>query len=1065
VRLKKPLCGALSACLVFCAAFSVSVFAPHAAGTADAVLFFDDFTGAGTTSSRGWSTNCVVEDGAVRLSHSGINNAFLTGVSGFSAWTDYTVTATATITQTRPETVTASTAVFAIAGRYSGTRVSDPAYQFRISYNRNTAKWQANLVSSTAAGTNLATKDITGKADFHQSLTLKMEFSGSDITCFINGESILTYGSATAHTAGTAGMLLANGYDTLVDRFFVTKPGGNTVPEDAIFFDDFEQQTAAVLRGWSREIPVTDGQATLSHFPGQITNAHLTGVSGSAAWMDYVIEAKVTVTELRPETVTATGATFALAGHYNGTDSAVGSYQFRIQQSTRTRAWSAMFVTSTAAGVNIDSKAVSGLENNVPFNLKMVFSGTDIYCYINGTLTLSCENAELHTAGTAGMLIANCFDTNVDDFLVREVTVDDIPPVDHTPDGQLFFDDFSAGTAPSSRGWGSDPVVADNRLHLVPGGLSSVYLRNFPGANDWVNYAAEADLAVSAMGEMSGNTSAAAICARTSGTGNGYELGLCFMAAGGSYWRLYDRTNGVELARSAAVGLERGTVYHVKMLLFGNQIVCFADDVLLFNLELADDYHESGSVGLRTSGLEALVDYVLVRELNDGELPPLPLPSVPPEKPEGAWFWDDFGDASPASARGWSSDREVIEEKMRLTTSATSAYLTRLESATVWTDYVVQANVTVNTTDVLTSSTAAVSLAGRAPSSSGGYEFGICFSATSSYLRLYDRANAKIIATNYDYLLERGKTYQLRSVFFRDRVLCYLNGRLVFNVIDSGNAVGTIGLRVAQYGADFDNVLVRGVTEDDLVPLPQPTPEGELWFFDDFNDADTMTEKGWNRDTVAISDGRVTLTDPDWTLFLTGVPGCFTWQNYIVETFVTLEKDSPFLGTGSTAVAALVAFANENLLGYEFGLCVNASGVSYARLYQRETGVELVRNTDVTVNRGETYALRMVAFGGRLLCFINGKKVIEVEASAGLAGTAGIRAGLVSAFFDDFFVRTATAEDLYDYVVVAPGVPGFPGGNINPPTGSAACPAIWFFATLSAFAAFYFTRKRKYMED
>ena len=193
----------------------------------------------------------------------------------------------------------------------------------------------------------------------------------------------------------------------------------------------------------------------------------------------------------------------------------------------------------------------------------------------------------------------------------------------------------------------------------------------------------------------------------------------------------------------------------------------------------------------------------------------------------GIYFTDDFDGEDTMIDRGWSNNHRIHLGRLYLNPNENSphVYLTGLSGSNKWTDYVLQAEVCV--TDADPNSTGNVDVSSVSVRTSGyanGYEFGIQIpkQAQKGNFRLYNRKTGTMLAQSKGNTAERNKNYALKIMVEGNRMKCFVDGKLLFDVVDkqNSNPFGTIGLRSLGGGGSYDNVVVRQITAADRSDIP-----------------------------------------------------------------------------------------------------------------------------------------------------------------------------------------------------------------------------------------------------
>ena len=184
------------------------------------------------------------------------------------------------------------------------------------------------------------------------------------------------------------------------------------------------------------------------------------------------------------------------------------------------------------------------------------------------------------------------------------------------------------------------------------------------------------------------------------------------------------------------------------------------------------------------------------------------------------FFTEDFDGESSLIDNGWDNGGNILHGQLMLDIDeVTVSYLTGVYGANEWSDYVVEADVRLNNANT-NHNVGVASISARTGGVMTGYEFGIQIASDSQrgIFRLYDRATGTFLAQSSNNLAQRGTTYRLKMVLEGNRILCYVGGQLIFDIIDvaDSNKSGTIGLRSLGGSGSYDNIVVRKIRPDDI---------------------------------------------------------------------------------------------------------------------------------------------------------------------------------------------------------------------------------------------------------
>lgn len=364
----------------------------------------------------------------------------------------------------------------------------------------------------------------------------------------------------------------------------------------------------------------------------------------------------------------------------------------------------------------------------------------------------------------------------------------------------------------TNHGWGkvnnNSAALKDEQLHLS-GNQEGLYVTALSGSEAWTDYTVKADVRIEKTNQTP-NTALATISARTTGLDNGYEWSIAIDKSGAAYARLYDRGAAKFLGR-VDYPVEIGETYNLKLTVVGNTIKGYINGEKI--LETTADTSATGTVGVRRLGYNVYYDNVIVT---------LPEEDVPVQDvtKQQIWFTDTFESESVMTDRGWDKDGTIQDGELVLNNKYPTAFLTQIPGSNAWTDYTAQAHVTVVDSDEISPVGNSVSaLIVRSLSDATGYEFGVSIQVSNDKggFRLYNRTTSELLASTTEVVAERGKTYQLTVVVEGNRIRCYVDGQMVFDVTDTKNSnpTGYVGLRTVGYSGAYDNIVVRKVTDAD----------------------------------------------------------------------------------------------------------------------------------------------------------------------------------------------------------------------------------------------------------
>lgn len=168
-------------------------------------------------------------------------------------------------------------------------------------------------------------------------------------------------------------------------------------------------------------------------------------------------------------------------------------------------------------------------------------------------------------------------------------------------------------------------------------------------------------------------------------------------------------------------------------------------------------------------------------------------------------FCDSFDEERLMLDNGWAKDLVIRNGQLQI--AAEDLYLTNLVSASTWSDYSIEATITVDNA-VEAEKDCQAMLCAR-----NNYEFGIYFKAgakTGSF-RLVDRfgGKAEVLYSTKIGEAVMGECYTLKLVVIGNTLTGYVNGVKLFTVVSNSGTEGTIGLRSIRANAQIDDVIVK----------------------------------------------------------------------------------------------------------------------------------------------------------------------------------------------------------------------------------------------------------------
>lgn len=216
-------------------------------------------------------------------------------------------------------------------------------------------------------------------------------------------------------------------------------------------------------------------------------------------------------------------------------------------------------------------------------------------------------------------------------------------------------------------------------------------------------------------------------------------------------------------------------------------------------------------------------------------------------------------------------------------------------------------------------------------------------------------------------------------------------------------------------GTDFSSVLASGAL-----------------FTDDFSSANLS---GWNStNTGTVSSGKYYLSNQESNI-ITKVPA---QSKLMISANVAVNQGANEDGLLQNSIASVVAMANKDMTkGYEFGIGVTKTGVTYARLYLRgdeSTSRILVQEYSipgVEIKVGKTYRLTLGVYEGLIQCFIGAENATLKESTLAISfkdstytsGLCGIKTAWSKSAFDNVAVSQIEEKKVEKLTLVNDTIP------------------------------------------
>lgn len=844
--------------------------------------------------------------------------------------------------------------------------------------------------------------------------TLKLEFRGTKLYGYLNNKLMVSKDTAddeVKYASGWAGIRKpdSNGMGVLYDDFIVSEIVPGTYPEGYLYHTNFEEAVLAEAEDPFGAIGfISTSKNKIENKEVQLAaggRAYLTKVVGSLDWEDYTVEAKVQIIKNESDTATKGNAGIIARSSNENQD----GYEFSMNYSGSTRK---VTLTKRNGETSALGEEAYPFEFNKYYTLTMTVQGDNIMCYINDELVFDVEDkdAETYATGYAGFRSTGqtadkgYLNGKIDDFSVRTYQAPEVV----YPDGYFYFNDFETNARLKNEGWYSDNGVKADGVYTIDAKTYN-YLTGVKDSSSWTDYVVEADVMIIDDGTTS---QYAAIAGRTTNkTNEGYELRLIKEDTGNTVLRLYKRgiSSGKinDKVNKVNVTWEEGKMNQLKMVFKGADIYCYYNGEIVFEITDNDNPYLTGYAGIHaaTGTAKSSYDNFAVREIQPTDYP------ADAVYPDGYLYYNDFSALRAMNKEGWRSAGDKINGAYVLEGGKYN-YLTNVEGSKEWADYVVEAEVILYDNGEVPQYTA---IGARSKNlNKEGYEFRLIKQDDgNTVVRLYKRGidsgkiNDKVNKINVSVI--PNEKHNMKMVVEGATITCYFDGVKMFEVTDKNDPylTGYAGVHSADGDADssFEYFAVRQIGAEDVVKdAVIQKQDGDIWFFDNFLGEESMTERGWNSDKVAIRNGAALITT---RVVADKIQGADKWTDYEVSAIVYVDKEAGMTSeTASSGAAAVVARSLSSTTGYEFGIISSPTATSYLRLLDRKTGVNLAEDKTTKITAGE-HELRMVCIGKEIYCYFDESLVFAVQSDSATAGYAGMRASNFNTYYKDFTVRKA----------------------------------------------------------
>lgn len=611
-----------------------------------------------------------------------------------------------------------------------------------------------------------------------------------------------------------------------------------------------------------------------------------------------------------------------------------------------------------------------------------------------------CLSDSVHPSDKGHALMANTIGKLLQDIIDGKKP-EELEPEEPISISIPYEDTFVEDVDTLKKKWSVDSNVSFENEKAVLN-ATSMYLTAVDDLAKWHTYVCEADVTMTNVEIKDINVQTAGIVVaanpNSKGTYQGYEVTLLYdetvnKGTGAYYVRIYDRATKANKMQEIDF-YQKGEKVTLKVEISDNKINCYVNNkAVITGYTVSGVEKLSGTVGFISSGNQAIVDNLSVK-------------AYAPYSEECKLPFSEQFDNADAIYYRWNHGAllTVSDEKAVLDNNTTrNTYLTGFEEALEWKNYIYEADVILTDTAFADTSIQSAAIVAAANNKNKGYEFGFFMENGSYQVRLYDRIKGKSLAVT-EWYYELNEPSKLTMIISGNAIQCYVDGELVIEEWVEGvtELKGTIGMFASGYEAVFDNLKVDTFTGKIVkkeITAPVADANG-IYYTDDFETGIYLDDNKWPSTVLDLSKGRAAVSGTKGILYLTGDESYLLLKDYVVEAKTVISAENDF--ELRDAVGAIVARTTGEKTGYEFGI-VCSEDSAYVRLYDRTTGTELAKNSDIPIEVGKEYLLTMVCEGNTITCYVDGVCAFAVKDNTNTSGTAGFRT-IGTVYYDDLVV-------------------------------------------------------------
>lgn len=386
--------------------------------------------------------------------------------------------------------------------------------------------------------------------------------------------------------------------------------------------------------------------------------------------------------------------------------------------------------------------------------------------------------------------------------------------------------------------------------------------------------------------------------------------------------------------------------------------------------------------------------------------------------PEGMMYLDEFSGTALSSDWICSRSGTVSNGTINSTPGSFNAYLSGKDGASTWTDYSVEADITLQAT-ASNKAVAGVALrSGGTKTWYGGYYMKLSYDNGKVTVLLYSGNSLQTGGTHKQlgntFVLvqsgeEIGKTYHLKLTAKGEELVGYVNGTKVITYTASDENLSAIS--ATKNSAGYPGVMVNSgtVAIDNFVVTASDVLYADTFGVELTND---WTYSG----NAEVTDGTLnSVSEAELKTFyawLNKEEGATSWTDYSVEADVKIthtKSDKATVGIALRSTPTEPKWSG----GYMMKLFYDAGKVT-VELYSGDGTTNTKIGTAETVTESgatieQAYHMKMTVVGDSLLGYINGEIVIErdlesITATKHTAGYPGVMVNTGLATFDNFVV-------------------------------------------------------------